>query len=163
MHYSRWKRHGDPLVVLKDHTPPEQRWRTSYIEDGNGCWVWQGVKSRGYGIISCGAHSQKFAHRFVFELLVGKVPEGTELDHLCRNRACIRPDHLEPVPHEVNVQRGEAGIANSSKTHCKHGHEFTAANTYHPAGQPNRRACVACQRRANRESMRRRRAAERKE
>ena len=157
-HYSRWKRHGDPNVVLKDHTPPEERWKTSYVVDEDtGCWNWTGTKSRGYGVISCGANNNRPAHVFVYEQVVGPVPDGMELDHVCRNKGCVNPDlkHLEPVTHLVNVRRGEAGIANSSKTKCKWGHEFTPANTvYNKRGQRN---CAACTRRLQREAMRKRR------
>lgn len=152
-HYSRWKRHGDPLVVLKDHTPPEQRWRYTYRVDDRGCWVWTGPLSRGYGVVSCGAGNQRSAHIFVWEQHNGPVPDGLELDHKCRNPACVRPAHLEAVTHLVNVRRGDAGINNARKTHCTQGHEFTTANTSHT--KQGFRQCRACARRSNREAQRR--------
>jgi hypothetical protein len=65
------------------------------------------------------------AHRFAYELLVGPIPAGLTLDHLCLNKACVRPDHLEPVSLTVNIRR-----ANARRTHCKRGHAFTPENTY---------------------------------
>jgi hypothetical protein len=155
-HYTRWKRHGDPAVALKDHTPPEIRWKTSYaVDESTQCWNWIGTASRGYGRISCGKNNSRPAHVFVYEQTLGSVPDGLELDHKCRNTLCVNPSHLEPVTHTVNVRRGNAGIHNANKTHCKHGHEFTPENTiFRKSG----RQCRTCHQRDMRDYMQKRRA-----
>lgn len=77
------------------------------VDDQTGCWIWQRYRHEsGYGRMRFGGKKQ-YAHRWMYEQEVGKVPEGYDLDHLCRNRACVNPDHLEVVPHAVNVQRGK--------------------------------------------------------
>lgn len=98
---------------------------------GDGCWEWQtATGSKGYGAFSDGKRSL-LAHRFSYELFVGPIPEGLQIDHLCRNRKCVRPDHLEAVTQQVNMSRGESFSAiNGRKTHCKRGHEFSPENTY---------------------------------
>lgn len=90
---------------------------------GDGCWEWTAATTQGYGVMGKGAGIVR-GHRAMYELFVGSVPEGLELDHLCRNRACVRPSHLEAVSHQVNIQR-----AYGLKTHCNYGHEFTPENT----------------------------------
>jgi hypothetical protein len=111
----------------------------------NGCWEWTAAKQKGYGTISVGTRPGggsivARAHRLVYEMAIGPIPSGLEPDHLCRNRACVNPWHLEPVTHLVNVQRGPN--PRSLQTHCKHGHEFTPDNTICRA--KNRRGCRAC-------------------
>jgi hypothetical protein len=102
---------------------------------GPGCWPWTGAKSdSGYGLFSekneKGRPVLRRAHRLMYEYMVGPIPEGLTLDHLCRNRLCVRPSHLEPVTSVENVRRGEAPTAkNARKTHCPRGHEYNAANT----------------------------------
>lgn len=77
--------------------------------------------------------------------MIAEIPNGLELDHLCRNRACVNPYHLDPVSHAENMRRGVAGLKQREKTHCPVGHEYTAENTYiHP--QNGSRNCKACQR-----------------
>lgn len=130
-----------------------------YPEDGSGCWVWFGpLKGRGYGQMTLAGRNRS-VHRVVYELLVGPIPADRELDHLCRNKACCNPAHLEVVTHRENVLRGNSFAAlNAAATHCKHGHALTAANTYSPPNRPTMRQCRACSRRRGRELSARRSA-----
>jgi hypothetical protein len=103
------------------------------------CWAWQrGYDKDGYGLIWFGKAGRR-AHRAAYEEFVGPIPEGLSIDHLCRNRGCCNPAHLEPVTHAENMARsGPAQI-----THCANGHEYTPENTYtRPTGQRDCRACI---------------------
>lgn len=122
----------------------ERRFWAKVDKNGpNGCWVWTAANASGYGRFWVG--HLVVAHRFAYELLVGPIPDGMQLDHLCRNPPCVNPAHLEPVTCRVNLLRGETQTARRSRqTHCSRGHEFTAANTYtKPNGARNCRACKA--------------------
>ena len=101
----------------------------SKVDKTATCWVWRGLlDTSGYGQIKVNGKFKQ-VHRVVFELLVGPVPLNLELDHLCRNKACVNPDHLESVTHQVNVLRGCGPPAmNARKTHCPEGHALTKDN-----------------------------------
>jgi hypothetical protein len=92
-----------------------------------GCMVWQGSLSHGYGRINVHG-SLRPVHLVLWEMLVGPLPEGLEPDHLCRNRACAAPWHLEPVTHSVNVKRGDHWKRRVRR--CKRGHLYNTRNTY---------------------------------
>ena len=114
------------------------------------CWPWLAACSgRGYGHVWVGgAKRQETAHRVAYELLVGPIPAGLTIDHLCRNRRCVNPAHLEPTTMRENTLRGVGATARHARqTHCKNGHEFTFENTYiwHGDGYP-RRDCRECTR-----------------
>lgn len=111
-----------------------------------GCWVWDGASDyQGYGRINIDGRTM-LAHRASYELHVGLIPAGLEIDHLCRNPSCINPAHLEPVTRKVNTDRGRCAEVHrhrfAAMTHCKNGHEYTKTNTYfNPSGHRNCKIC----------------------
>lgn len=109
----------------------------------HGCWLWTGViQAGGYGRFRT-QNRGHMAHRWLYEQLVGPIPEGMQLDHLCRVRNCVRPDHLEPVTPRENTLRSNATSAvNARKDVCVNGHPFTPENTYwRPTGGRTCREC----------------------
>jgi len=100
-------------------------WADRIEFSADGCWVWTGARNNGYGRIYV-AGELKYAHRLVYEALVGSVPEGLHLDHVCRRRDCVRPTHLEPVTPRENQRRGIKGVLT---THCPQGHPYDTTNT----------------------------------
>lgn len=129
-------------------TTAERFW--AKVDQSGECWTWMaGKDSKGYGSFWI-APTMKCAHRVAYELTRGPVPDGLEIDHLCRNRACVRPEHLEAVTHHVNVRRSPftAGSVNAVKTHCPRGHAYDAANTR--ITRVGGRICRECKRIASR-------------
>jgi hypothetical protein len=131
-HYKRLWRTGvlEPLEERWARDPEERFWE-QVDKTGEGCWLWLGcLHDFGYGMFSV-RQRRVYAHRFAYELLVGPIPDGLEIDHLCRNPRCVNPEHLEPVTHAENILRGEAPSAhNARKTHWVRGHRFNRENTY---------------------------------
>lgn len=109
----------------------------------NGCWTWtRGTNDYGYGQLSVRAKT-KIAHRVSYEFLVQEIPTGLFVDHLCRNRACINPNHMELVTNRENVLRGVGPTARNAKvTHCKNGHALTPDNVMQSSR--NYRPCKTC-------------------
>jgi hypothetical protein len=109
--------------------PLAERFWEKVAEGPNGCWVWTAAKhDAGYGRFNIGGHRIAQAHRVAYELMVGPIPPLLVLDHLCHNRACVNPDHLDPVPLLVNSMRTEAGEINrarlTAQRFCVRGHDL---------------------------------------
>lgn len=145
MHYSRMRNHGS----LAD--PPSHQERTASLEDrlwpridkSGDCWIWTGaINASGYGAIG-NAGKVLRVHRVVYDLLVGPIPDGLQLDHLCRVRACCRPDHLEPVDNRTNWLRGEHPTAVMLRTdRCQRGHIYSVHRRARPDGTGYCGACA---------------------
>lgn len=121
-------------------------WSKVKIASSDGCWEWIGAKIKyGYGVLRANGQS-RMAYRISYELFIGEIPDGLELDHLCRNPGCVHPYHLEPVTHRENMMRSPVvpAAVNDIKTHCVHGHEFSATNTRY--SKDGHRRCLECTR-----------------
>ena len=126
------------------------------------CWFWQGkIQNAGYGVFSLRPTQEVLAHRFAYELLMGPIAGNLQVDHLCRNRACVKPAHMELVTSRENTMRGTSFAAvNAAKTHCKYGHPFDALNTsYRKTPKGIQRRCRQCERERNKRFKQKRRFA----
>lgn len=139
----------------------KDRFLSRTIVDESGCWNYTGFLDRdGYGMFRVGP-DQRRAHRVSYEMFVADIPDGLVMDHLCRNRSCVNPTHLEPVTVQENTLRGSGITANNAlKTHCPSGHEYSADNLVICVG---RRVCRRCRsarnQRYDRENREKRRVA----
>jgi hypothetical protein len=154
VHYARMHRHGSPDVLKRTPglTDAQRFWQ--YVQKGPDCWLWTGAVSHTYGNfflpVGPSRYRQIAAHRYAYELLIGPIPDGLTIDHICHtadcrvpvndcpHRRCVNPAHLRPVTLAKNIQR----TGNGAKTHCKRGHEFTPSNTY--VMRNGGRMCRAC-------------------
>lgn len=121
----------------------------SRVEKTDSCWLWRGwINKEGYGEFQSEYLVTRLAHRISYGLdNLGQIPEKP-LDHLCRNRNCVRPEHLEPVDPIVNTRRSSVGMVEAAKTHCPQGHEYDETNTIKRKGK---RWCRECKRQQSKE------------
>lgn len=177
-HYMRWwctGRLDEDRPIQDKRTGERVRFLDAFTEDESGCWLWRNrVGSKGYAYFTRDSgHTPRtvLAHRFAYEMMVGPIPDGAQLDHLCHNedqscaggwkcrhRSCVNPAHLEPVSQSVNQKRGRIGDRNREKydtiTHCPQGHPYDEGNTYRRPGFEHR-TCRECSRqRARARSLR---------
>lgn len=142
-HYVRFMRYGDPLggpgKGSQRQDPQARFWKK--VEKTKGCWIWRGPLSNlGYGQFWLDGRTVR-AHRFAYEQEHGPIPGRLQLDHLCKNRACVRPSHLEAVTAKVNNARSNSPSArNTRKTHCPRGHSYAEEGVIYRG----RRYCAAC-------------------
>lgn len=127
-----------------------------YSWGGSACWIWTPCPTRRYGRFKIGSQATD-AHVISYVYFKGQIPDGLELDHLCRHKRCVNPDHLEAVTKSINVKRGLTPVRNRQRaalrTHCPHGHPFDLFNTR--IGKDGSRQCRTCDREQAKESYRR--------
>jgi hypothetical protein len=147
---------------VKKRTPPVERFWPKVHKIGSipahaphlgRCWTWtSALDFGGYPILWIGDGKSVRAHRFAYELLVRPIPSGLTIDHLCRNRRCVNPAHMDPCTAGENAKRSPLAPYNAraASTHCKRGHEFNEKNTMIHHGRRECRACHAMHERRRR-------------
>lgn len=146
---------GRPPASIEDRF-----WHRIMPEPNSGCWLWDGaVNSEGYGNMRCKGKTRP-AHRISYEIAFGPIPKELQIDHLCRIRCCVNPDHMELVTNRQNVLRGTGPTAmNARKTHCPKGHKYSGVNLIVFVNRyGEQRACRACRKASSLAASRKRRA-----
>ncbi|WP_086565314.1 HNH endonuclease signature motif containing protein [Streptomyces africanus] len=159
-HYNRLRAHGDPLATPVAYRNPLDSLAARTNRDGplpegrpslGRCWIWTGSTNGKYGRVG-----KQYAHRLAYESAKGPIPDGLQIDHLCRNTVCVNPDHLEAVTGRVNLLRSRGFAARqAAQTDCIHGHPLSGPNLY--VDKRGRRHCRECRKRRSREAAARRR------
>jgi hypothetical protein len=135
--------------VSRPATPVLERITLKLDKATSECWLWTGARNRGgYGVVRGDDGRARILHRLVYELLVGPVPDGLDLDHLCRVRHCCNPTHLEPVTRQTNVDRGTYAAGVQRRESCSRNHPFTPENT--KTTRRGTRTCRTCANERNR-------------
>ena len=141
------ERDGHRVGAMNITDLPEQM-QTKIMPVATGCWLWSGyVQGGGYGQVWLEGKTV-YSHRVAYELLVGAIPKGLQVDHLCRVRSCCNPSHMEPVTPAENVRRGDSGQRQLVKTHCPRGHPYSGKNLY-VVPATGGRECRICHRASN--------------
>lgn len=139
-----------PKINFKG-TPEERFWAkvqisTTHFHNGTPCWEWTAATTGGYGAFRHipGSRKMQPAHVWAYKYLIGPIPPGLEPDHLCRNRPCVNPAHLEPVTRQVNLRRSPITLPsiNAAKTHCVRGHPYSGDNVRYT--RDGSRVCRTC-------------------
>lgn len=168
-HYKRVLKHGDPHWTRQPTDPAARFWpkvnkRGQVPKDRPGlgpCWEWTaGTTPQGYGGFHPNKKTFALAHRWSYEQNVGPLEHGQVIDHLCRNRRCVNPSHLEQVTNTENLRRGLGyRLSNGMDDHCINGHAYTEINTYRNSNDPMDIRCRQCARERDRNRSKRKKAA----
>lgn len=144
-----------------DETLHRRLWAGTTVDPETGCWIWHRLDRNGYGKITLPGGDTPQVHRLAYLLLGPPFDQALTLDHLCRNRACWNPAHLEPTTMRENILRGDGPTAdNARKTHCLNGHELTPDNLRQRTGdRAHHRECKRCHRAQKARARARRRLA----
>ena len=149
--------HADDLDATGDEMKSVEERFWAKVEKTESCWIWVGpLNWRGYGTVRPSGGGTRMAHRVIYECLRGPIPDGLTLDHLCRVRRCVNPEHLEPVTLKENILRGLGPTAiNAKKEYCPRGHPLSGDNLVKNKLRRGMRECRLCHLRSKAEWQRR--------